>query len=379
VRAFAELVRLFLVKRFLVVTLLGCGAPAPQMDATLPPVATPRSTGIDCANLPPCTPELGVCLRCDSPDHPTWQWNDAPGSPWTLRAPPHQLPDPEPGLDIYVGYPFSRGPNCTDLEFDKRGLPLRTRRTDHHQEVYAWTYDVRGRVTEERVDKVPFCPINDYGTEGPCGDPDGTWDQITRYRWRDLPTGGAVVDIDGGYQREYDARARLVRSTPPTRIRTTDVREVEHEYRGDLLVATRTNASTTTYTYDAAGRLVERQITRPGSAIHTTRWSYDPTGNLTRIGDKDDKDGLTYANTYRDGRLVSVRSSSSGNIRMSPPIVEAVREHDARGLLVRLATGEPGLPARAEQRWTRDERGVPTAASGGGPGADYRCLAHLAD
>jgi YD repeat-containing protein len=371
---FASLVRPFGVKLYLVVALVGCSAPAPRVDAR-PPTPTPHPTGIDCANLPPCTPDLGVCLRCVSPDHPIWVWNHAPGSPWTLRVPAHVLPDPTPGLEIYVGYPFSHGPSCTEFELDHRGLPVRTRRTGHHQDVHAWTYDARGRVIEERVDKVPFCPINDYGTEGPCGEPDGTWDQTTRYRWRDLPSGGAIVDIDGGFQREYDARGRLVRSTPPTRIRTTDVREVEHEYRGDRLVMTRTNVSTTTYTYDTAGRLVERQLTRSGST-HATLWSYDTTGNLTQLGDQD---GLTYANTYRHGRLVSIRTSSRGNIQMSPPIVEAIREHDARGLLVRLTTSAPGVHVMAEQRWTRDERGVPTAASGVGPDADYRCLAHLAD
>jgi hypothetical protein len=73
---------------------------------------------------------------------------------------------------------------------------------------------------------------------------------------------------------------------------------------------------------------------------------------------------------------VSVRTSSRN---MSPPVVEATREHDADGLLVRLVTSEPGVRIMAEQRWTRDERGIPIAKSGGGPDESYACLARLAN
>ena len=64
---------------------------------------------------------------------------------------------------------------------------------------------------------------------------------------------------------------------------------------------------------------------------------------------------------------------------MSPPVVETTRERDANGLLVRLVTSEPGVRIMAEQRWIRDERGVPFAKSGGGPDENYGCLARLAD
>lgn len=346
-----------------------CGGPSP---ATAPVQAPPIA---DCAHLAPCSPDLGVCLRCESPNNPTWVWNAAPGSPWTLRVQPHQLPDPSPDLDLYVGHPFPDGPDCARLEFDARGLPLRTLpATEQPKDMYAWTYDRRGRVVEERLDEVPFCPINDYGDEGPCGTPDGRWDRVTAYRWQDLANGGAIVRIDGGWEREYDARGRLIRVTPPgPDLRTSDVRKVAHEYRGALLAVTRTNAYTATFAYDAAGRVIEaRRVSDAGT--NTVVWAYDTSGNLTRLGTG--ALAIDYANTYRDGRLVSVRTSSSS---MTPPLVEATREHDAHGLLVRLVTGDPGVRIMAEQRWSRDARGVPVGKSGGGPDEDYRCLATLAD
>jgi YD repeat-containing protein len=360
--------------------LLACGSP-PSIKAvqTVPP--PPTSTRIaDCATLRPCTPDLGVCLRCVSPDNPTWVWNAAPGSPWTLRSQPHRLPDPTPDLDVYLGYPFTDEPDCAHLELDARGFPLRTlprSASEGVEDIYEWTYDARGRVVEERVDDVPFCRINKYGDRGRCGVPDGTWDRVTAYRWDDLAGGGAIVRFGGGWEREYDARGRLVRMTPPgPDIRTADVRKVEHEYRGDLLLETRTNASTATFVYDTAGRVVERRtVSADGSSRGTAVWEYDAMGNQTRL--RTDAGSIEYANTYRDGRLVSVRTSSRANA--TPPVVETAREHDARGLLVRLVTSEPGVRVMAEQRWIRDERGVPVAKSGGGPDESYRCLARLAD
>lgn len=355
----------------LVLVLLACSSPVRAVQTKPPPAEI-----ADCATLTPCRPDLGVCLRCVSPDHPTWVWNAAPGSPWTLRVHAHLLPDPTPGLDVNVSHPFTDGPDCAHLELDARGFPLRTlprSASERPEDIYAWTYDGRGRVVEERVDEVPFCPINDYGDEGPCGVPDGTWDRITAYHWQDLAGGGATLRVPGGWEREYDARGRLVRMTSPgPDVRTVDVRRVEHEYHNDRLVATRTNAWTATFAYDTAGRVVEKRFVRADGSSSNTVWMYDAMGNVTNAG------FLEYANTYLDGRLVSVRTSSRAN-NMTPAIVETAREHDARGLVTRLATSEPGVRVMAEQRWIRDERGVPVARSGGGPDEDYRCLAHLAE
>ena len=166
----------------------------------------------------------------------------------------------------------------------------------------------------------------------PCGSPDGTWDDVTTYRWQDLANGGAIVRIDGGCEREYDARGRLIRQTPPgPSIRTTDVREVEHEYRGALLAVTRTNAFTVTFSYDAAGRVNEtRTVSANDLRRAQARGNTTHGGNVTRLGTGEL--AIDHANTYRDGRLVSVRTSSRN---MRPPVIEATREHDAHGLLVR--------------------------------------------
>lgn len=350
--------------RVLVLVTLTLGCSGPTVPSSDPPPA-PRELAIACDRLAPCDPGLGVCLRCERGDDPSWMWSDAPGSPRALRVRPDLLGSPEPDITLALGHPFfDHGPDCRRFAFDERGMPRRTIPAPGEQaDAHEWAYDERGRVIEARIDRQPFCVANDFGDEAPCGTPDGEWDEVIAFAWSELADGGSIVRWPGG-ERRFDASGRLVRAV------SHDGQVTERAYREGRLTQVSSSERTMTFAYDA-GHLTELRRQSSGGPDHVLRWERDPRGNAIGLI-ADGAEVATYDNRYDGELLRAVCSDWPGR---SPRVLEHTREHDARGLLVREVIGEPGLRVITELVWTRDARGVPASRNG----ADYRCLAPLAD
>ncbi len=300
-----------------------------------------------------------------------WVWSDAPGSPRASRIRAHLVGHPDPELDQVAGDPFTAGPDCRRFVFDERGFPVRTRPAlegEAPRDAYAWTYDARGRVIEERVDSRPFCDIDDFGDQGPCGEPDGQWDQVIHFTWRDSGDGGSIVRFESGEERSFDANGHLIRAT--------DARGdviVESSYVDGQRMLSRTPDQSSTFRYDGP-RLTEMRMHLTSGAERLVLWDYDERGNL-RGELIDGVPHVTITNTYRDGRLVAIEREYGPNTTGGP--FELERRHDGNGLLVGESITEDHTRLIRDRRRVRDADGVPLEVSGG-PDEDYRCLASLA-
>lgn len=348
---------------------LGCGGSTASSPAPDTAPSTPATTAIDCASLRPCRPDLGVCLRCTSPDNPEWVWSEAPGSPHIFALSPSTVSMPHPDLqqDCCWGHPFDHHvPDCARFEFDERGMPLRTRPLGEVEDLFRFTYDA-GRVVAIEIDEVPFCTSNDFGDRSACGVPDGTFDRSTPIRW----DGRRVTAGTAEWLFDAEGRLREWRTVDGSGRNTFDGDHASEQLRDDG-----SQRVTTRFHYDGDRRLVlaERSSTDRSEQL---RWVYDAQGWLTR---RIFPSGVVaYDNEYdEDDRLVrrTILPVESPTQRSAPRTF--LRRHDKNGLLVEENRQPNGRVGGATTLWERDDRGVPLATITDGHRIDQSCLQPLA-
>jgi len=350
--------------------LLGCGGSTASFPAADSAPSAPTEAAIECASLPPCRPDLGVCLRCTTQGNPEWVWSEAPGSPRVLALSPATMSMSNPDLeqDCCWGHPFDHGvPDCARFEFDQHGMPLATRATSEVEEQYRYGYQA-GRVVTVEVDEVPFCVSNDFGDQSPCGVPDGTFDRSAAVSWDGLRM------TAGGAEWRFDEESRL------SEWRTRDGFSGRNTFEGDHVSEQyQDNGSapfTMRFSYDGEDHLVlaERSF---ADHVDRLRWTYDAHGWPTR---RVFPTGVVeYDNEYDEGgQLVSrvIRPIESATQHGAPTTF--LRRYDEHGLLVEEKREPNGIVGSASTRWERDERGVPRAVVQNGQRVDQSCLLPLA-
>ena len=342
---------------------VGCGvARSSPGPVTEPPQAA--AVLFDCTALEACRPDLGVCLRCTSPDNPEWVWSEAPGGPQTYATTPRLLSMPSPHLqqDCCFGDPFDAVPDCTRFEFDERGFPLRTRPAAQREPRYRFTYE-GGRFVSSEVDELAWCDSIE-GDQVSCGAPDGVFDRtVMAIRWEGLRAAA------GPNEWLFDTRGRLLAW------RDSGEGSGRNTFTGDRLteqaVVNGSDSFMTRLHYDDAGQVVLAERAS-ASATFELRWEYDAHGWTTR---RVLPSGVTeYDNTYdAEGRLV--RRTERSALGSQP--VTLRRRHDALGLVVEEAAEVNGATVTTRQ-WERDEAGVPLSVVRHGERLDQRCFRHLA-
>jgi RHS repeat-associated protein len=174
-----------------------------------------------------------------------------------------------------VTYPTGLGLTFT---YDAAGRRLSTTTTDGH--TYSATYDARGRMATSSADGAIAATYS--------------YDALDRLA-STVFANGTRTDLT------RDAPGRLTRQR--TSKGATTISDVVLSYDANDRIRTRTDATgTTTYTYDAAGKLLSAVTV--GASPRTISYTYDGSGNRTGVADSG---GATTASTIGpDGRPTQI-------------------------------------------------------------------------
>lgn len=132
----------------------------------------------------------------------------------------------------------------------------------------------------------------------------------------------------------YDALGQVATATDPTGVRTDYVYYANGDLKELIDAANTTDARTTRYVYDYAGRLIAEHLAYGTSAVAVTEYEYDGLGNLTRLIDPNEHE--TQRSYDREGRLVSETiaygtGAAATTQYQHDALGEVVKTIDARG------------------------------------------------
>jgi RHS repeat-associated protein len=207
----------------------------------------------------------------------------------------------------------------------------RTQQRDATGREVQWRYDAAGRSTS-RVLPDGASETFAYNLEG----------QLTAH----TTFGGHIIT------RSFDSNGREISRTIPATTNTV-ARTITWTYNSDGQRATQTETGptsaqgTTTYTYDARGRLT--QLSGPQGVL---RWTYDAADRITRRGTSEgntdyeyDGDGRLTRMVAPDGKPTTYTYDTAGRPLRSEQVLDAVagiglvteRRHDAQDRLIAIA------------------------------------------
>lgn len=223
--------------------------------------------------------------------------------------------------------------NTTRWEYDTNGFLQRIVNAAGKTEA-SYTYDAIGRIAS-RTDAVGYTLAYQYDALNRLTQvryPDGT----TRVQaWDKLDLASSTDQLGRTTQYAYNSVRNLVQVTDPLG------RSIQYDYypNGKMRSMTDSNGTVTALTYTPSDRLAERTVTTANGTVHSTSYSYDSTGQLTR---KSQPDGTYTAFQYDNaGRMTAASDSRANNVSFTlDPNGNRSRDQfkDAAGTLTRQTT-----------------------------------------
>lgn len=228
-----------------------------------------------------------------------------------------------------------------------------TKRTLPSGDQVSATYDDAGRLVSEEAGDVTRSFEYDPAGRMTTAVTGGT-SLVFGYNSRGLLS--TSTDSIGTTTYEYDAAQRLVQHTPSRGPSST------YTYDAAGRIATVRGSTNLNYGYDAVGRLLQRKAVSPTSSANTETRSYDVLGRLLSVKSASSSGYSTSATYTADSQIATLAQTANGNAASN---TSTLTYDDAGRLISEAVTPAGGTTQTTTYGWDADANRVSTTLPDG--------------